>query len=181
MSVATARTVCVISQVTTGVLATKVTLIGAPLNASIKRPTAPPGPGSKVLSPLAGDAAGPRRAEQSGTFVPGRRSRCGARSDGGTADERGSRLTADTAGRPADLCAEAGRALGFDPAVRFVGPVEAQVAGALADDVVAVVREALANVARHARAAALPVRTVDDGSLDRSAYDLVATRRRSLE
>ncbi|MCZ4499710.1 MAG: hypothetical protein JWQ74_2263 [Marmoricola sp.] len=45
-----------------------------------------------------------------------------------------------------------GTALGFEPKVRFAGPVDTIVEGALADDVVAVVREALTNVARHAGA-----------------------------
>ncbi len=42
--------------------------------------------------------------------------------------------------------------LGFAPSVRFAGPIDVTVGGALADDVVAVVREALSNVAKYAHA-----------------------------
>ncbi|HEY6934138.1 MAG TPA: GAF domain-containing protein [Marmoricola sp.] len=42
--------------------------------------------------------------------------------------------------------------LGFDPEVRFSGPVDSVADASLAEDVAAVVREALTNVARHARA-----------------------------
>jgi signal transduction histidine kinase len=69
---------------------------------------------------------------------------------------------------------DAARALGFEPTVTFDGPVDAQVPTALAADVVAVVREALSNVARHsgansvtvevqARQAWLTVTITDDG------------------
>jgi signal transduction histidine kinase len=60
-------------------------------------------------------------------------------------------------GRIVDVCAEAARALGFDPAVRFDGAIDAELPAAFADDVVAVVREGLANVARHARASSASV------------------------
>ena len=51
-----------------------------------------------------------------------------------------------------EVCVEAARALGFDPTVRFDGPLDAGVAAEDVGEVVAVVREALANVARHAAA-----------------------------
>ena len=51
-----------------------------------------------------------------------------------------------------DVCAEAARALGFDPIVRFDGPIDAAVSPDEAADVIAVIREALSNVARHADA-----------------------------
>lgn len=51
------------------------------------------------------------------------------------------------------LCGEATRALGFEPEVRFEGPVDSAVEGATADHLLAVAREALSNVARHAGAA----------------------------
>lgn len=51
-----------------------------------------------------------------------------------------------------EVAAEQRAALGFDPAVRFEGPVDAAVDERLAEDLVNVVREALSNVARHARA-----------------------------
>jgi signal transduction histidine kinase len=43
-------------------------------------------------------------------------------------------------------------ALGFEPAVRFAGLVEDRVSPDLAEDLMAVLREALTNVARHAHA-----------------------------
>jgi len=63
------------------------------------------------------------------------------------------------------LCAEARRSLGFDPEVRFAGPVDAA-AGGLAGEVLAALREALSNVARHARASHVSVSVVAaDGHL----------------
>jgi signal transduction histidine kinase len=50
-----------------------------------------------------------------------------------------------------DVVADAAKALGFEPAVRFDGPVDTLPAD-IGDDLVAVLREALTNVARHARA-----------------------------
>jgi signal transduction histidine kinase len=61
---------------------------------------------------------------------------------------------ADPAGlraRLLDVASDAARALGFEPVVRFEGPVDT-LPGDLAEDLVAVAREALSNVARHARA-----------------------------
>jgi signal transduction histidine kinase len=85
-------------------------------------------------------------------------------------------------------------ALGFEPAVRFAGPVDTVVGDDLADDVVAVVREALTNVARHAAAGSAEVsltassdrvelRIADTGaglgeSDRRSGLDNLATRAR---
>jgi len=51
-----------------------------------------------------------------------------------------------------DLCTESARGLGFDPTVRFDGPIDAAVDDSLADDLFAVLREALTNVAKHAKA-----------------------------
>jgi signal transduction histidine kinase len=73
-----------------------------------------------------------------------------------------------------ELVAEAARSLGFDPIVRFDGPIDTAVGESLADELFAVVREALTNVAKHARATTtevsvgvhdsrLTVRVVDDG------------------
>jgi signal transduction histidine kinase len=47
--------------------------------------------------------------------------------------------------------------LGFSPDIRFIGPLDLGVDGDLADDVVAVVREALSNVGRHAGASSVAV------------------------
>ena len=66
---------------------------------------------------------------------------------------------ADPAGlraRVIDLVADATKALGFEPVVRFEGPVDT-LPSDLADDLVAVGREALANVARHALASTAEV------------------------
>jgi signal transduction histidine kinase len=47
--------------------------------------------------------------------------------------------------------------LGFTPQIRFTGPVDAVVPDHVVDDLVAVIREALTNVARHAHATAVTV------------------------
>jgi signal transduction histidine kinase len=47
--------------------------------------------------------------------------------------------------------------LGFAPHVRFKGPADLSVDQTLADDIIAVTREALSNVARHARASAVQI------------------------
>ena len=52
----------------------------------------------------------------------------------------------------ADELRTAAEALGFEPVLRIDGPVDALVPSDVADDVIAVVREALANVAKHAKA-----------------------------
>ena len=71
-----------------------------------------------------------------------------------------------------DVCAEASRALGFDPVVRFDGPIDAAVDPKCAADVVAVIREALSNVARHVGATAASVEvTARDGWLTACVVD----------
>jgi signal transduction histidine kinase len=55
------------------------------------------------------------------------------------------------------LVTDAGETLGFTPALRFTGPVDTVIAGGadpdgLSDDLAAVLRESLSNVARHAKA-----------------------------
>ncbi|MHB8245538.1 MAG: GAF domain-containing sensor histidine kinase [Acidimicrobiales bacterium] len=73
-----------------------------------------------------------------------------------------------------EVCIDAARSLGFDPEVRFSGAVDRFVAGQLATELLSTLREALSNVARHAKArraelevAASPdevlLRVVDDG------------------
>ena len=51
-----------------------------------------------------------------------------------------------------DLAAQSATALGFDPVIRFDGPIDAAVEPSLADELLAVLREVLTNVARHAQA-----------------------------
>lgn len=53
--------------------------------------------------------------------------------------------------------AQSGALLGFAPSVRFVGPVDTLVSEALADNMIAVLREALTNAAKHARASRVDV------------------------
>jgi signal transduction histidine kinase len=57
-----------------------------------------------------------------------------------------------------ELAREAEVTLGFAPVVSFDGPIDAGVPDVVAPHVVAVVREALSNAARHARASAVAVR-----------------------
>ena len=65
-----------------------------------------------------------------------------------------------------DLCTESARGLGFDPMVRFDGPIDTAVDDSLADELFAVLREALTNVARHAHADSVEVSvTVRDATL----------------
>jgi signal transduction histidine kinase len=72
------------------------------------------------------------------------------------------------------VATEQAAGLGFDPVVRFDGPIDAAVGEAMGEHVVCVVRESLANVARHAGASqaqvevvvasgAVEVRVTDDG------------------
>jgi signal transduction histidine kinase len=70
--------------------------------------------------------------------------------------------TAEAAGlslrhRVLDVCAEYERLLGFEPVVRFAGPIDTAVTDPLSDDIVAVVRESLSNVAKHAIASSVEV------------------------
>lgn len=76
--------------------------------------------------------------------------------------------------RVAGVVAESARGLGFEPRLRFDGLVDAGVAPDVGEHVLATVREALSNVARHARASRvdlsivvhgerLTLRVVDDG------------------
>lgn len=65
-----------------------------------------------------------------------------------------------------DIAANMSTLLGFDPRLSFAGPVDATCVGDLHGDVIAVVTEGLANVARHAEATAVGVIvSVADGSL----------------
>jgi signal transduction histidine kinase len=57
-----------------------------------------------------------------------------------------------------DLVNESAELLGFDPIVRFDGAIDLSVDDALADHVLAVVREALVNVSKHARATSIELR-----------------------
>jgi signal transduction histidine kinase len=76
-------------------------------------------------------------------------------------------------GRILDVVADVTPALGFSPGTRFTGPLHSSVPDDIAEDLLAVLREALSNIARHAHAGsaaidisvhdALVLRVVDDG------------------
>lgn len=64
-----------------------------------------------------------------------------------------------------ELIADSRRSLGFEPTVSFAGPIDADVPSRLHDDITATLREALSNMARHARATAGEVEaSVDSAS-----------------
>jgi signal transduction histidine kinase len=64
------------------------------------------------------------------------------------------------------LSREAARALGYEPRVSFDGPIDTMVNDELRGELVAIVREALSNIARHAQATEASVEVmVDDGLL----------------
>ena len=67
--------------------------------------------------------------------------------------------------RIADVVTEVAPALGFEPHVRFAGPIDGAVPDAIVDQMIHVVREALTNVARHAHA-------------DSASVELIATPER---
>lgn len=96
-----------------------------------------------------------------------------------------------------ELVAEAGESLGFAVSTRFDGPVDTSVDGPLADHLVAVGREALANTVRHSRArrvdfevqvgdGRLTLLVVDDGvglppEFDSAGHGLANLRSRAAE
>jgi two-component system sensor histidine kinase DevS len=58
---------------------------------------------------------------------------------------------------------EAGRALGFEPVVRFDGPVDSAISNEIREQLLATLREALSNVTKHASAAAVTIELAVDG------------------
>lgn len=71
-----------------------------------------------------------------------------------------------------DLVTDAGTSLAHTPTLVFSGPIDVIVAGGLADDLVAVTREALTNVVKHARATTAEVSvTAGDGRLSVTIAD----------
>lgn len=70
------------------------------------------------------------------------------------------------------LTAEAAATLGFDPRLQLDGPVDTAVSDDLAEHVLAALREALSNVARHAQASAVEVTlAASDGVVDLRVVD----------
>ncbi len=67
-----------------------------------------------------------------------------------------------------EVVSRAGKALGFQPRVHFVGPVDSIITPAMAEHILAVAQEALSNVARHAHAsnAQVVVRAAEDVVLE---------------
>jgi signal transduction histidine kinase len=72
--------------------------------------------------------------------------------------------TGELRARLLQVAAEVRPLLGFDARMSFVGPVDAAVPDELVDDVVAVVREGLTNVGRHAKATQAGVEISADGA-----------------
>jgi signal transduction histidine kinase len=70
-----------------------------------------------------------------------------------------------------ETCERATEQLGFPPAVRFTGPVDTLVGPEIAEQLLAVLREALSNTARHAQASRLDV----DLTADTRAVTLTVT------
>ncbi|MFL6099423.1 MAG: GAF domain-containing protein [Actinomycetales bacterium] len=66
-----------------------------------------------------------------------------------------------------DTCAAAAASLGFDPEVTFKGPVDTLVPATVGDHLLAVLREALSNAARHAAASSVTVALSADPRLVR--------------
>jgi len=65
--------------------------------------------------------------------------------------------------RVLDVAREAGAVLGFEPGVVFEGPLDAMTPEPVAVDLLATLREALSNVARHAGATGVDVRVAVEG------------------
>ncbi|WP_234698118.1 sensor histidine kinase [Lacisediminihabitans changchengi] len=83
-----------------------------------------------------------------------------------------------------DLVTEMTTSLGRTPTLEFGGPVDLVITDSLADDVLAVAREALTNIARHAEAQSASIRLVADGaglelSIDDDGHGLRDSTRRS--
>ena len=71
-----------------------------------------------------------------------------------------------------ELAAESARSLGFEPEVRLNGPIDTVASGTAADHLLAALREALANVARHAVATSAEITiTATGGRLDLRVLD----------
>ncbi len=85
-----------------------------------------------------------------------------------TARRRGKGIRSDVLG----LVGEAARGLGFEPHVRFDGAIDSSVSVEVGDHLLATLREALSNVARHARATKADVYvTVSDGVVHLQVID----------
>ncbi len=80
--------------------------------------------------------------------------------------------TGSVRSRLLDVVGEVNPLLGFEPHVRFTGPIDVVVPDRVVDDLLAVTREALTNVARHARATRVEIEvTADAGALSLQVVD----------
>jgi signal transduction histidine kinase len=70
-----------------------------------------------------------------------------------------------------ELASESVRALGFEPAVRFDGPVDSAVPDPVAEHLLAMLREALSNVGRHSGATSATIELRVDGELSAEVTD----------
>lgn len=100
------------------------------------------------------------------------------------------KTTRTTRHRLLDVVTELSAGLGMAPRVTFTGPVDLIIKGELADDVVAVLRETVTNVTRHARAEAVSIEilaaetgvtvTVEDDGVGPSASEKAASGTANL-
>ncbi|MDT7575924.1 MAG: hypothetical protein QOH17_2257 [Pseudonocardiales bacterium] len=74
-------------------------------------------------------------------------------------------VTSGLRGRILDVLTEVTPALGFSPEIRFTGPLQSVVPDDIGEDLLAVLREALSNIARHANA--------ESAAVDISVHDVL--------
>jgi signal transduction histidine kinase len=74
-------------------------------------------------------------------------------------------VTSGLRGRILDVLTEVTPALGFSPEIRFTGPLQSVVPNDIGEDLLAVLREALSNIARHANA--------ESAAVDISVHDVL--------
>ncbi|MGW3046283.1 sensor histidine kinase [Kitasatospora sp. NPDC001159] len=89
----------------------------------------------------------------------------------GQCTHQADRATTGLPGRAAESVERATALLGFAPTVSLRGPLDREVPPALADEAVAVLGEALSNVARHARATAVEVGLIASRELSVTVTD----------
>jgi two-component system, NarL family, sensor histidine kinase DevS len=85
--------------------------------------------------------------------------------------QRPSELVSSLRARLLEIATSAASSLGFEPKLYFDGPIDALVPDNVAEHMSAVLREALSNVARHARATKVEVRVVASRELVLSISD----------
>jgi signal transduction histidine kinase len=78
-------------------------------------------------------------------------------------ESESSATRASVRSRVLEISTEAARVLGFQPSVSFAGPIETSGYEAITDELLSTLREALSNVARHAKARRVTIEVVVDG------------------